>query len=127
MWQGYTTPMSTPPLRRVDGQLRLWRKCDLDHDEGMLLVWGLEEFDRATRVVHSQQFIEEYDASWVMQRRTLLELRFRPLNREEFEELARSTGFRAIALYGDYSYSEFQEDTSRSMLWVLGKPPVARG
>lgn len=114
-------------LRRVDGQLRLRRKCDLGNSGGMLLVWGLEHFDRGTGVVQGQQFFEEYDASGVMQRRTLLEIRFRSLSREDFEELATSTGFRVIALYGDYSYSEFQEDTSPFMLWVLGKSPVASG
>ena len=50
-----------------------------------------------------------------------------PLSRGEFEELARSAGFSVTALFGDYSYSEFREDTGPFMLWVLERPPAACG
>jgi hypothetical protein len=93
----------------------------------VLLVLGLERYDQGTHIVHGLQFFEEYDASGVMQRRTLLEIRFCLLSTDEFEDLARSAGFEVVALYGDYSYSEFQEDTSPFMVWLLEKEPAACG
>lgn len=121
--------LHNPPVRlkSVDGRLRLWRKCELDDNQEVLLVLGLQRYDQGTHIVHGLQFFEEYDASGVMQRRTLLEIRFCLLSRDEFEDLARSAGFEVVALYGDYSYSEFQEDTSPFMVWVLEKSPTACG
>jgi SAM-dependent methyltransferase len=119
--------LHNPPvrLRRVDGQLVLRRKHELDNNKGTLLLWGLEKFDQAARIVRGLQFFEEYDASGVMQRRTLLEIQFCLPKRDEFKALARSAGFRIAALYGDYAYSEFQKDASPFMVWVLEKPPAA--
>ena len=117
--------LHNPPVRLklTDGLLRLRRRCELDNNE-KLLVWGMETLDQARRIVSSLQIFEEYDANKVMRRRTLLELQFCPLSRDEFEELARSAGFRAVGLCGDYSYSVFREDTSPFMVWVLDKSPA---
>jgi SAM-dependent methyltransferase len=114
--------LHNPPVRlkHTDGLLRLRRRCELDHNE-MLLVWGLETLDQDRRVVRSLQLFEEYDASKVMRRRTKLELQFCPLSRVEFEQLAKSAGFRVMSLHGDYAHTVFQEDTSPFMVWVLEK------
>jgi len=114
--------LRNPPviLERVDGLIRLQRRRELEN-KGELFVWGLQTLDQAKRIVRHLQFYEEYDASGVMQRRTLQEIQFCLLNRDEFEELAKSVGFRVTALYGDYSHSEFREDTSPFMLGVLEK------
>ena len=42
------------------------------------------------------------------------------LRREEFETLATTVGFKALALYGDYSSTPFQDEASPYMIWVLG-------
>lgn len=107
-------------MKRVDGLLRLLRRCVLE-DNGELLVWGIETLDRTRGIVNSLQIFEEYDAGGVMRQRRLFELQFCPLTRDEFEDLARSAGFRVVSLYGDYSYSVFKGETSPFMIWVLEK------
>ena len=64
------------------------------------------------------QFYEEYDAKGVLRSKRLLELHFRLSSRDEFEELAKAAGFKVKAFYGDYSYSEFKDD-SPFMIWIL--------
>jgi hypothetical protein len=41
--------------------------------------------------------------------------------REEFENLAKAAGFKVLALYGDYTYSPFEDEISPHMIWVLSK------
>jgi SAM-dependent methyltransferase len=106
-------------LKRVDGQLRLWGKYPLEDRQGTLLFWGLENYDSDAHIVSGLEFFEEYDANGVMQSKRAVELCFRIVEKREFEDLAASVGFKIAALYGDYSYSEFHEDTSPFMIWVL--------
>ena len=114
--------LQNPPVRRetVDGRLRLWRKRGLG--QGKLLVWGLQTLDADGRSVSCEQFFEEYDASGVMERRTLQELHYRLTESDEFAALARSAGFRVVSLYGGYTYSVFEQDASPDQVWVLEKP-----
>jgi hypothetical protein len=39
--------------------------------------------------------------------------------KDEFEALAKAAGFKVKALYGDYSYAEFSEDSSPFMIWLF--------
>ena len=49
----------------------------------------------------------------------LAALYFRLLDRVVFEDLSREAGFERAGLYGDYSCSPFDEETSPFMIWVL--------
>jgi SAM-dependent methyltransferase len=112
--------LSNPKLRQkaVDGQQRLFRKYPLP-DDGALLLWITEKFSSDDgQVVEAMQFYEEYDAKGVLRSKRLLELHFRLSSRDEFEELAKAAGFKVKAFYGDYSYSEFKDD-SPFMIWIL--------
>ena len=40
---------------------------------------------------------------------------------DDFEDLAAASGFEIAATYGDYAYSEFRQDASPFMIWVLQK------
>lgn len=116
--------LNNPATRRlpIDGRLRLFGKNALENGRGTLLSWVLQDYNPAdNRIVEVVEFFEEYDTKGVLRSKRFLELRFRLLRKEEFEELALSAGFTILALYGDYSYSEFCEDKSPFMIWVLGK------
>ena len=116
--------LGNPAKRRasVDGKLRLFKKYALDNGQGTLLLWLLENFDAADdHVVNTFEFFEEYDAKGMLRAKRLMELNFRLSTREEFEQLAQSVGFQVLALYGDYAYSEFREDSSAMMIWRMGK------
>jgi SAM-dependent methyltransferase len=113
--------LGNPKLRQksVDGQLRLFRKYPLPDTQGQLLLWISEDIsDDDEQVVEAMQFYEEYDAKGVLQSKRLLELHFRLSQKDEFEEIAKAAGFKVKALYGDYAYSEFSDD-SPAMIWFL--------
>ncbi len=67
------------------------------------------------------ELFEEYDSAGVLKSKRLLELQARRIWKAEFQELARSAGFKILALYGDYAYAEFREESSPFMLWELGR------
>jgi SAM-dependent methyltransferase len=113
--------LGNPKLRQkaVDGQLRLFRKYPLPDTQGQLLLWISEDISNDDeQIVEAMQFYEEYDAKGVLQSKRLLELHFRLSQKDEFEELAKAAGFKVKALYGDYAYSEFSDD-SPAMIWFL--------
>jgi hypothetical protein len=84
------------------------------------LLWILENFSSAdNHVVETYEFFEEYDAKGILKSKRLMELNFRLSTRKEFKQLAQSAGFKVVALYGDYAYSEFCEDSSPMMIWRL--------
>lgn len=119
--------LGNPAIRgkEVDGKLRLYTRYTLPDDRGALLLWLLENYNTEDdHIVENLQFFEEYDNKGVLQAKRLLELRFRLSTKDEFESLARSAGFHATALYGDYSYSKFEEDTSPYMVWVFSHADV---
>lgn len=116
--------LGNPVKRRVsvDGVLRLFKKYSLDDKKGTLLFWLLENFDAAdNHIVETHEFFEEYDEKGILKSKRLMELRFRLSSKEEFESLAKSVGFKVMALCGDYAYSDYREDSSSTMIWRLQK------
>jgi SAM-dependent methyltransferase len=112
--------LGNPKVRQqaVTGQLRLLRTYSLP-DSGKLFLWVLENNDDDDeQVVEAKQFYEEYDANGVLRSKRLLELHFRLSNKDEFEELITAAGFKIKAFYGDYAWSEFN-DESPFMIWML--------
>lgn len=113
--------LGNPTLRQiaVDGQLRLFRKYALPNTNGVLLLWIVENKNLDDpQVVEAMQFYEEYDTAGVLQSKRMLELHFRLSGKDEFEELAKATGFKVKAFYGNYDYSDFDEN-SPYMIWLL--------
>lgn len=106
-------------LKSVNGQLRLLGKYTLSDHHGSLLLWSIEEYDHQNSLVKGTQFWEVYDQNRVMLQKTFLDIYFYLHQQVEFIELVQSQGFRIVSLYGDYSYAEFQNETSPFMIWVL--------
>lgn len=114
--------LGNPLLRQqnVDGQLRLFKKYPLENGDGTLLLWIMENNNPDdNKIVEALQFYEEYNAEGVLRSKRVLELHFRLTQKGEFEELAQAAGFKVKAFYGDYSYSEFDEENSPFMIWLL--------
>ena len=105
-------------LKTVDGKLGLIGKFPLA-EQATLFLWSIANYNPATRIVEGTQFYEEYDARGIMRAKRMMDIRFATPSKCEFQELAESAGFKLVALYGDYEYGEFQEETSRFMIWVL--------
>ncbi len=108
-------------LKPVDGSLHLWGRYQLENVQGKLLLWGLQEYNQETCIVNGLQIYEEYDARGIMQSKRLVEFAFYLFQKGEFEELARSIGFKLEALYGDYTHAPYEEQTSPFMIFVFTK------
>lgn len=107
--------------RSVDGSLQLRGKFALEKTRGTLLFWLVQNYSSTdNHVVEGFEFFEEYDSEGTLKSKRMVELKFRLMGKEEFQELAESTGFHVLNLYGDYEYSEFRAESSPFMILVLG-------
>lgn len=108
-------------LRTVDGRLKLRNRHALPNAQGSLMLWTMETYDPELKQVHGLQFIETYNLQGILQSKRFMDIKFSILEKETFETLIQDTGFKILALYGDYTYGEFQPKVSPFMVWVLGK------
>lgn len=92
----------------------------------MLFFWSVEEYEREESLVKGTQFWELYDRNGAMKRKSFVDIQFYLHQQQEFQELAKSQGFNVFGLYGDYSYSEFQSNTSPFMIWILEKDLISK-
>ena len=87
----------------------------------MLLLWGLEQYDPCHHTVSGIQQYEIYDRTGVIRSKEFLNIQFVLHDRGGFEQLAQAAGFHAVAVFGDYARTEFREESSPFMIWVLEK------
>lgn len=108
-------------LKNVDGQVHCRGKYALPDNAGTLFLSSLESYDPSSQLVSGAQFYELYNPDGEMQSKRFVELQFFLHSKESFEALARSQGFSAAALYGDYARTEFHPEKSPFMIWALRK------
>jgi SAM-dependent methyltransferase len=113
-------PLHNPPIRArsADGALRLNGSFPTA-DGGLLVISGFETLDESSSVVDRLQFYEFFDASNELRAKRALPMRFALIDRSGFAELAIAAGFIPVALYGDYGRSEYLEESSPFMVWIL--------
>jgi len=113
--------LRNPNVRQkaIDGQMRFVAQFALPDTRGTLLLWVVENYnDNDRKIVEARQFYEEYDPKGVLKSKRLLELRFRLTEKDEFKKLAGAAGFKVKEFYGDYSCSDYDEN-SPFMIWIL--------
>lgn len=108
-------------LSSVNGQQRFCGKYPLETGEGTIHFWILETYDSQEGIVNGIEFFEEYDSEGLLRSKRAVDIRFRLIHKVHFEKLFDSVGFKTQALYGDYDYSDYQEDNSPFMIWILKK------
>lgn len=113
--------LHNPDVRRrtVDGLLRLLGSLPLPDGAGTLLLWSQQQAEADQQLVRAAQFYELYDAEGRMTEKRWLDVRFRLVERADFEAMALAAGFRVVALYGDYERGPFDAEQSHFMIWVL--------
>jgi SAM-dependent methyltransferase len=119
---GLVCPLHNPAIRArsADGALR-FNGSFPTADGGLLVVSGFETLKESSGVVDRLQFYEFYDASNELLAKRALPMRFALIDRSGFVQLACSAGFVPVALYGDYGRSEYSEESSPFMVWILEK------
>jgi SAM-dependent methyltransferase len=115
-------PLHNPAIRvrSTDGALRLNGSFPTA-EGGLLVVSGFETLDESSGMVDRLQFYEFFDASNELRAKRALLMRFALIDRISFTELANAVGFVPVALYGDYGRSEYLEESSPFMVWILEK------
>lgn len=115
--------LHNPPIRlkTVDEQLHLMASHPLP--EGKLLFWIHQKYHPSKMLVDVKQFYEEYDAQGLMQRKRLLEMSFRIIDKADFAELAERAGLQVLNLYGDYAHNAYETTRSPFMIWHLTPRP----
>lgn len=109
--------LHNPAIRRaqVDGVLRIVGRFPAE--DGTLVVSGFETGGRP--VVTRLQFFELFGPDGRLLWKRLLPMEFAFVEKDAFEEMAQSEGFRVSALYGSYDRAPFDPLRSPVMIWVL--------
>jgi SAM-dependent methyltransferase len=118
----FICPLHNPAIRAesADGALR-FNGSFSTAGGGLLVVSGYETLDESSGVVNRLQFYEFFDASNELVAKRALPMRFTLIDRSGFVEAAEVAGFVPVALYGDYRRSEYSEESSPFMVWILEK------
>ena len=115
----FVCTLHNPAVRRaqVDGLLRLVGRFPAE--EGTLVVSGFEQ--GGNPVVKRLQFFELFGADGRLLWKRLLPMEFALIERDAFEQMAGSAGFRVAALHGSYDRAPFDPVRSPVMIWELEK------
>lgn len=111
--------LHNPALRRapVDGTLRI--VGSFPAPGGTLVVSGFEQ--GGDPIVRRTQFFELFGPDGRLRWKRLQTQEFALIERDAFQGMAESAGFRVAALYGDYGRAAFDPERSPFMIWVLEK------
>jgi len=91
---------------------------------GYLTVKSITNYDASTRLACGEQFYDLYDCRDTLIEKRSLDVKFYLFAEYEFERLADLTGFEVLELYGDYTCSKYEPDTSPFMIWKLKKAGI---
>jgi SAM-dependent methyltransferase len=111
--------LHNPAVRRalVDGMLRVVGRFPAE--DGTLVVSGFET--GGNPVVSRLQFFERFGPDGRMLWKRLLPMEFTLIEKDAFEAMARSAGFRVQQLVGSYDRAPFDPVRSPVMIWDLEK------
>lgn len=107
-------------LLTTDGQTRIIGKFCLENNKQMILSY-MNQYNESSKTVSGMQFYEIYDESNILIEKRFLEINFRPIYHSEFSNLLKDTHLHIDKIYGDYSYNEFNEETSDFIIYKLIK------
>lgn len=111
--------LHNPAIRRtqVDGLLRLVGRVPAE--DGTLVVSGFEQ--GGNPVVKRLQFFELFGSDGRLLWKRMLPMEFAFVEKDAFEAMAKSAGFRVVDLYGTYDRAPFDPVRSPVMIWRLEK------
>jgi len=105
-------------LRSADGIPKVIGKFPIDKNKKLIISY-VNEFDNSDNMVSGFQFYEIFDSTNTMIEKRFLEINFKSITDSEFRNLLKTTELEIIEMFGDYSYSNFDEETSRFMIYKL--------
>jgi SAM-dependent methyltransferase len=106
-------------LKRIDGLNHAMGRFPLDERGNILSLSTCEHYAPSSGMVTGQQVFEASDGPGGPLWRRTIEIAFRLVTLEQFEDLATRTGFRVEAVFGDYDRAPFVEASSPYMICIL--------
>ena len=85
------------------------------------VLWQQNRYDNYSQIVSTRTIIEELDEEGAVRERKYRDFQLRYVHRWEVHHLLRMCGFEVLDLFGDFSRSDF-DDNSTEMVWVAGVP-----
>jgi SAM-dependent methyltransferase len=102
--------------RAHDGIARLM--CGELSDNGGIFIWDTYRYDYPKQQMDCLIIVERSDKYGRVFHKTYCPLSFSWIHPEQIRKMALEAGFEIEALYGDFSYSDF-DDQSQNQLWFL--------
>ena len=107
-------------LKNADGVKRKIGEIKLDNNEKLVVI-SMNKFNHVSGIVSGYQLYEIYDCKNLIKETRRLEINFCPISNLEFHDMINCAGLKIINTFGDYSYSEFSEETSDYMVYKIVK------
>lgn len=107
-------------LKLADGISRVMGKFSIDKDRQMIISYT-NQYNESDKIVSGFQFYEIFDSTNTMIEKRFLEINFKPISDSELREMIKPTELEIIEMFGDYSYGEFDEETSNFMIYKMMK------
>ncbi|MGE5380966.1 MAG: class I SAM-dependent methyltransferase [Methylocystaceae bacterium] len=90
-------------------------------DNRSLQLYAVEHYNTELKIVYGKQFFYWYDSQGNLEAERQLDIKFSLIGKAEFENMASSSGFTVLNLYGDYDRNQFDSTRSPFMIYYLGK------
>ena len=107
-------------LKQADGTTKIIGEFPID-DNSKMIISFMNQFHPKDKMVTGFQFYEIYDSKNTMIEKRCLEINFKPIEDRELRDMLLETDLEITDVYGDYSYSEFDEETSSFMIYKMTK------
>lgn len=105
-------------LKQADGTTRIIGEFPIDNGKKMIISF-MNQYHREDKMVTGFQFYEIYDSKNTMIEKRCLEINFKPIEDKELRSMLLETDLEITDVYGDYSYSEFDEETSNFIIYKI--------
>lgn len=107
-------------LKNADGISRILGKFPIDKNRQLIITY-MNQYNESDKVVSGFQFYEIFDSTNTMIEKRFLEINFKPITDSELRDMIKNTGLEIVEMFGDYSYSNFDEETSDFMIYKMIK------
>jgi SAM-dependent methyltransferase len=105
-------------LKTADGISRILGKFPMDHGKQMIIS-SMNQYSEADKIVSGFQCYEIFDSVNTLIEKRILEINFKPVTDYELRDMIKRVGLEIVEMFGDYSYSDFNEESSDFMIYKL--------
>lgn len=106
-------------IKLANGEWKILGK--FNQDDNSILIYNLNEFSSQKNIVTGFQRYEIYNKHNKLIDKRLLPIKYKIIDKDEFEETVKEIGFKIIKIYGDYNYSSYNEKNSNYIIYVMEK------